>query len=291
MNYKNLIKAFIIFSLVNCSLNIYIGACETNLVIVDEVVADQELIFEDMLIPRQIKTVELDGLITSSEWSDAAFHSLYLIFYNATSDEEVTRDAEFYIKHDCENVWVAVRYENPVETLTVDPIEGDGLYLVIFYDPYDLPLDGKFVYHPNLPVDLIEKSGYSGNDEDFGGSNDVGAKTSWENGWLSVELTFPIVSEDIENDIPLSFDEEMGMVFVGVDVDMPGDSGGYPSGDGVNMLIFNIILERCPSVGGEAFLISNTRSGTGNKIPHMIILLIVPVILLMYKRNSKYIIK
>jgi len=204
----------------------------------------------DVVVPRLLNLVTLDGVITGEEWSDAVAMPVTFRFYNASSGTYVANRTGFlYLKHDCNDLWIGVTMD--------DPVDDSQSWVAVFYDANgdaDLPGSGDDEKGMMRPDDVFDVA-ISGpmtwdNHTDLGGTLDIQGASGWAASWLTFEFVHPLNSGDsLGNDPALTPGDAIFAEF------MVGDPEVDPTFYGVAMTAqwaywFNLITTPCP-VGGE----------------------------------------
>jgi hypothetical protein len=209
----------------------------------------------DVVVPRLLNPVTLDGDVSNDEWSDAIEVSTYFHFYERDEPYEYlgNRSGSLYFKHDCVNLYIGAVIVDPTENITLwsDPSgepEATGDCLWVFYDvnkdfsqgPGD---DEKGIAHPNFTVDgalIPDPPGWSF-DEDLGGNKDIEGYSMWSSGFIMYELVHPLNSHDHYGNDPAI--GPGGMITTYIIVQDPDLGTGWGSG-------YDLIITECPAVGG-----------------------------------------
>lgn len=148
----------------------------------------------DIVVPRLLIPVTLDGAITGGEWSDAAVQPVTFYFDDPGNS---TRRGTIYLKHDCVNLWLCIEIE--------DPTENTDEWIAVFYDvsgdnyPSSLGDDQKGVLHPDETFDcaiIPVPPDYYDNDTDIGGTKDIQGASGWAYETLTYEFVHPLNSGD-----------------------------------------------------------------------------------------------
>lgn len=221
---------------------------------------------EDVIVPRLLNLVTLDGVITGEEWSDAVELPVTFRFYNSTTPPwEIVenRTGFIYLKNDCVDLWTCIQVEDPIENLTIwdtypsglPSVEGDMVW--IFYDasgdmtPSGPGDDEKGVLHPDFTFDaaIIPGPSYD-QDTNLLGTKDIDGASGWADGWLTIEMVHPLNSGDSAgNDPSLYPGDEILAEYIVMDPEVDPMLYGMAYTEQWAYLL-NLITTPCP-VGGE----------------------------------------
>lgn len=198
----------------------------------------------DVLVPRLQNPVTLNGAILGNEWSDAKMLSVTFYFYDDFHTYmDITRNGYIYLKHDCENLWICIVFDDPTENadswVSVDyDVSGDGNVL-------NSGDDEKGMFHPDNPFDLAIITAPPGWDDDtnLGGSKDILGESGWASQTLTFEFVHPLNSGDSNgNDPALEPGDSILAMFLVGDPEIEDSSYGWGGQ-------YDLILVPC-AVGG-----------------------------------------
>jgi len=243
-------------------LNLVLIAVLASLIIASPLMAFASVSDPDVEVPRLGIPVDLDGSITGDEWSDAAMLSVTFIF----DDDWVPpflgeRSGTIYLKHDCENLWIALKIEDPIENVTIwtDPSGLPEVFGDLMFIMYDVSGDGavgpgddeKGMFHPNMAFDVAlipVPPNYYDHDTGLGGTIDIQGASGWSAGWLTYELVHPLNSGDtLGNDPALEPGDSILATFYAGDPELGVEINGWGGS-------YDLIITPCPSVGGTAWI-------------------------------------